>query len=245
MNTPSTRRSFLRNAVVGVAAAPLLVKAAMDQKIEPKKLYPYRGEEGDVINLYSLDGPPGQWGEAIKVPSNRMPCCGICLPSGARYMAHTYMGDWDGTFKLESGCTNPAWVLADLYERTGTELDWVVARKMSVSLYEPWVMSGISQLLKPQLDWQMLYDWGRFCDELVGPASQLVREREGNLIEILPQPVVWRELPWSVRFTVDVPCRIQEERDQLRNDLRMYCLSWQSQDSRYRTSWPGIPYPQA
>ena len=47
-----------------------------------------------------------------------------------------YHGEWDGTFKNERGCSNPAFIYADLVEQTGGEVNW-----------------------------QEVYQWGRYCDE--------------------------------------------------------------------------------
>ncbi len=128
----TTRRSFLRNALAAVCAAPLLVRAAFAAKPD---------------SIYGPTKVIGDWGRpvcepaAIKVPSNRVLVVDHdrVLRDGMGDWAYVprYVGDWDGTFKLEP-CTNPAYILADLLERDG---------------HEP--------------NWQELYRWGRFCDEPV------------------------------------------------------------------------------
>lgn len=136
--TTTNRRSFLRNALAAVCAAPLLVRAAFtarpaaplvrDDAIDPaltKRVW----ESSPFARELS--------GAAIKVPSNRHPCYDYVSTGGAQpFMIH-YEGNWDGTFKLEP-CDNAAYVLADLLERSGQEPNW-----------------------------QELYRWGRFCDEPV------------------------------------------------------------------------------
>lgn len=134
--TTTSRRSFLRNALAAVCAAPLLVRAAFAAK-EPQYILGIdRALSGvESLNQYAVTAV----GAAIKVPSNRRRSALYVGPSGqAVYNDICYDGDWDGTFKLEPGCSNPAYLLADLIEREGGRPHW------------------------PQIYW-----WGRHCDEPV------------------------------------------------------------------------------
>ncbi len=165
-------------------------------------------------------------GLAIKVPSNRWRTAIHTTPTRVfSHYAYHYDSDWDGTFKLECGCANPAYVLADLCNRARPEIsepDWVL--QDSVGL----------------LDWRMLYRWGCHCDELVATSGwEMVSARETR--RWVGNPKISRP---TVRCVVNAVCPTLEDERQLRETLRMHCLQWQSTDPRYRTSWPDIPYPK-
>lgn len=217
MTTPLNRRSFLARSLTALAAAPLLVKAALSQKPTLKSTEWTVDLHGQPpLHLFSMEVQ----GAAIKVPSNRHRCLRIRQADGSSPDRIRYLGEWDGTFKLERGCTNPAWILADLYERSGIEPDWVIKRHWDSWLYR----SGAQRLLRPVLNWQMLYHWGVWCDE---PVWHTIRGERSD---------------GAARFAVNVVCHTQKDIDSLRETLRMHCLNWQSTDPRYRTSWPGVVY---
>ncbi len=217
------RRTFL-HSLLGLAAVPVAFKALGSDKLAIKDDAP--------INLkpasFALDGV------AIKVPSNRMRHWASHLngaPERGVPDHHYYAGDWDGkTFKLERGCSNPAYILADLYSRTGETPNWVVARKLRPSLFGPMVLDGMNQLLKPELDWQMLADWGRHCDELTLDTAAYTAYMTSYALGASRRV--------GPRFTVNTICSTREEMVALREILRMHCLRWQSTDPRYRTSYP-------
>lgn len=230
--TMTTRRQFLCSSILGLAAAPLVAKALS----APTTSTGWVGDSGGV----GVAGPAYVLGLAIKVPSNRFVVERYRnlrpgqitlgrLPFVRDPDEVRYEGVWDGTFKLERGCSNPAYILADLYERTGAEPDWALAVRPSISPFAPMVMGGMYKLLKPRLDWEMLYAWGVWADELTEQWVQC----EGD----------FRPLGWATRFTVNTLCATHEDMVQLRETLRMHCLSWQATDERYRTSWPGIEHP--
>ena len=81
------------------------------------------------------------------------------------------------------------------------------------------------------LNWRMLYHWGQWCDELVSS----FRVRIVNGIN-----VCHGESEWAPRFAVNTVPHTHEDMVTLRETLRMHCLSWQSRDPRYRTSYPGV-----
>lgn len=222
MNT--TRRAFLARLA---AAAGLTALAA-------------RANAGHSLSYTTQKQAIDCTGVAIKVPSNRLVHYGCtydelmrkrALGEWVSPSAITYEGNWDGTFRLECGCTNPAYILADLYERMGAEPDWAIGEMW----YKPSRSGWVENVYR--LNWAILYDWGRFCDELVPVGLEY---RGGT--EPLHALTNRHSAP---RFTVETVCQTREDMDRLREELRMHCLSWQSQDPRYRTSYPGIPYPAA
>ncbi len=227
-----TRRSFLTRALLGAAAIPLASKLAAEPATQTTT-----GSLGDAMGGLGNAGQLYVQGLAIKVPSNRTvaPWYREGVPEGT--LTASYVGSWDGTFKLERGCSNPSYILADLYDRTGEEPDWVVAIKPSISPFAPMVMDGMHQLLKPRLDWALLYHWGQWCDQLATETQHVEMWNE----RVVGHRVMRRTL--GPRFTVNTVCATREDMVTLRESLRMHCLDWQSTDPRYRTSWPGIPYP--
>jgi hypothetical protein len=261
MNMPINRRSFLASLL----AAPAALWAATCGTSKPTpqaKTVAFDGKPLTPVHSAEIGHQlqSKEWmvqGLAIKVPSNRysyLPPSTVCTPENFEQQLaqaqHLYIGEWDGTFILEKGCTNPAYILADLYERTGAEPDWAVADRSVPASFAamPMVTGGVLQLLKPRLNWQMLYDWGRFCDELVTgwQIKEGSRLDDGLMIFQFTTPGCrdgWVEQV-APRFTVNTACYTQEDLEELRQNLRMHCLSWQSTDPRYRTSWPGIPYPE-
>lgn len=200
----STRRTFLATLLAAPVAALALTRTKAETPCYILGIDPAAPGETDH---YAEHWARVQ-GLSIKVPFNRI----ISL----NHFAPVYVGDWDGTFKLEAGCSNPAYILADLMERTAPDSrphlpDWVVDDEKGV------------------LNWPMLYNWGCWCDELVGASSQIP---EGDVLVS----------SYGTRFTTNTVCQTREDMERLRDDLRMRCLHWQSTDPRYRTSWPGIPY---
>lgn len=218
-SSPLSRRTFLARLMGAAAMAPLAVAAAkqtptFDESIRDMDVRISRTRAAADVLLQ---------GVAIKVPSNRSvaPWSRRGVPEGV--LTASYVGPWDGTFKLERGCTNPAYILADLYERTGKEPDWVTGlRGTQISADGTVTPAGF------YLNWQMLYDWGRFCDEATTDRRGHYRPR-------------FRLAATNLRGTY----KDADEMIALRERLRMHCLSWQSTDPRYRTSYPGIPYPHA
>ena len=212
MNT--TRRQFISTLIAAPAALVALSKAT-PKASEPEltvKTYPLNSRV-----RYAMQG----WG--VKVPSNRVlvedmeDICRNGYHPGIN-THHRYLGNWDGTFKVERGCTNPAHILANLIEQTDRlgGGDWVTNRRT-----HPW-----------QLDWQMLYDFGRWCDEL---------DTETVSIETWEWHVIQRKVKRDAmcpRMMVKIICQTPEHLELLREHLRMHCLRWQSTDPRYRTSYP-------
>lgn len=242
--TTVSRRRFLATLLAAPAAALALTKVAA------AKAPPTTVLQGPVDTHVSPVMPQRSWlvkGLAIKVPSNRYSVSLLASRDGPVISRqHDYIGDWNGTFKLEAGCSNPAYILADLYERTGAEPDWVVADKSVAASFAsgPMVMSGMWQLLGPRLNWQLLYDYGVWCDELVTGYQVTDGNRTTGITmtDVCP-PTVWWEPVTAPRLTVNTFVSTPEEMTTLRETLRMHCLSWQSTDPRYRTSYPGVGYP--
>jgi hypothetical protein len=199
--------------LVAAGLAPLAARAAKDPGyhvgIDPA------GPGSDATDHHAV------WvnGPAIKVPSNRVMWPHDDVFRREWVMVSRYIGDWDGTFKLARGCTNPAYILADLYDRAREgrlpEPDWVLQDSVGF------------------LDWQMLYDFGRWCDETVVGTGVVITN--GSAVHT-------RLNAFTPRLTVHAALVNEEQIDGLRETLRMHCLSWQSTDPRYRTSWPGISY---
>lgn len=234
MNPPTTRRTFLTK-LGALAVAPFatysLHKAATKQPItctptDDASLKAAHDSFADRVFQPNV-------GIDIKVPSNRFILWTPQYGGGADGH-HVYLGDWDGTFKLERGCTNPAYILADLSERCGINHDWVTHVK-EVAIDAGGVRWGTSPL-----NWQMLADWGKWCDELV-TSTGWIQDRPDHFTRFVGSPKVSQPSP---RCTVSAVCSTREEMEQLRQSLRMHCLSWQSTDPRYRTSWPGVAYPE-
>lgn len=226
--TPQSRRAFLGH-LAGLAAAPFAA-AGLARAATPAPA--------------SVVRKPVEWiipsdeevlGRAIKAPSNRIAYWAMHTngrPKDGVPDHYQYWGDWDGTFKLERDCTNPAYILADLYERTGEEPDWAVARHYSPGDYP----SATWQLLKPSLDWEMLYHWGMWCDEIVTDGWEVICPGS-----IPSGPHCRTGGDPCPRLVVYGLCANNKERERLWEMLRMHCLRWQSTDLRYRTSWPGVP----
>lgn len=206
------RRSFLAS-LTGLAAAPFALRASYTL---PTTVVPQAIPCGS-------SPPPVRAGErGIKVPSNRFHWFAPHDNGRPRHEPdhHTYEGDWDGTFKLERGCTNPAYVLADLIERTGS-MDWVTHRPDPHGIY------GYTPFA---LNWPMLYDWGRVCDELVDNPATLEFPNGST-------STMWR-MGFGPRWTVSNACLTSPDQDRLRETLRMHCLKWQATDPRYQRSFP-------
>ena len=209
----NTRRQFLTN-LLAAAGIPLVARAL--PKTQPPLMLP--------------DGGPRPYkGPAIKVPSNRQLVQIYTWPARPQndppsQMRVIYSGDWDGTFKLEEGCTNPAYILADLMEQRRAELALTSPEDADDSWYRPY--------------WPMLYDWGCHCDTL-SPHRRTVIYQDGSrsVLDSLtcPHP--------RARCEVNLVSYGEQDAVRLRETLRMCCLQWQSTDPRYRTSWPGVPYP--
>lgn len=231
MSTPTTRRAFLGH-IAALAAAPLALRAAAASN-PPAAGAP---EPTPFTVVPATDADLRAMGY-VKVPSNRV-AMGKWTPEAGIYRQwHEYHGDWDGTFRWERGCTNPAYVLADLYHRTGAEPDWVSSLRGVMIVGQEATPTGF------YLNWQTLYDWGRHCDEVVTASHDLPTSEwphhwvlfgRGARGEI-------RSDRTGPRFTVKLEPGTDLE--SARRVLRMYCLKWQSTDPRYRTSWPGVPYP--
>lgn len=170
---------------------------------------------------------------AVKVPSNRTHLAGFNA-DGTEWRDIVYLGPWDGTFRLEYSCTNPAYVLADLYGRTGAQVDWVVAPKTWHRMPTKEGPFGYG----PPLNWQMIYDYGRWCDEVVEAdgVGEMIRGEKGS--------ITWPTTAGSPRFTVSLRSTSPTALETSRQVLRMHCLHWQSTDPRYRTSYPGIAQPE-
>ncbi len=129
----TSRRSFLHSLAL-LAAAPLAARALVKA---PSDIAPSPGVVELASQAYLLHGV------GIKVPSNRLPTIvriDLYHPHRVGQEGHCYVGDWDGTFRTERGCSNPAWVWYHLLEK-----EWPGG----------------------PLSLQMLYDYGVWCDQLV------------------------------------------------------------------------------
>lgn len=228
MTTPTpSRRSFLRSLAL-LVTAPFAARALIKSSDYTLAIDPSLGPERPDQHAYAMRGV------GIKVPSNRWHAEPLYDDGERLVYRPIYVGDWDGTFHVERGCSNPAYILADLYERTGAAPDWVVWQKGQLP-------GGAGPFeARSRLHWRMLYDWGRDCDQLVTDETEdiqavhvshrcLSRSVSINLRD--PEP----------RFTVNAVVQTPEEMAFLRETLRMRCLQWQSRDPRYRTSYPGLP----
>ena len=121
MSNHTTRRQFLNRLLLAAGATPLAAHALTQPPAQldtPHKLKPgWTMEPRQDIDLTVR-------GVAVKVPSNRIwfEDRESIYRDGywpGRNAYHVYHRDWDGTFNMERDCTNPAYILADLYERTG------------------------------------------------------------------------------------------------------------------------------
>lgn len=132
--TPASRRAFLAK-LAALAAAPFVAKAVCQS--EPPS---FAGHQvaGKLVHIPTDYQPPVVQGLAIKVPSNRHLYWDYVSTGGAWPFMVTYHGEWNGAFKPERGCTNPAYILADLMEQSGQSPDWA-----------------------------SIYQWGVWCDEPV------------------------------------------------------------------------------
>lgn len=227
--TPTSRRTFLTRMLAAAGLAPLAAAAYSLSKPAQTQFIPCAQTEAYLKRVYAAKGA------AIKVPSNRLACWNRGLDQPP---IHDYVGDWNGTFRLEHGCTNPAYVLAHLYERTGAEPDWVVNDVGRVTTRQGEV---VSYSARPKstwgLDWTMLYHWGQACDEPSAVWKEVTQPDGRSTRHVM-------SVSQRPRFTVSAFCSTPEEMIALRETLRMHCLSWQSTDPRYRTSWPGVGYPE-
>lgn len=160
MNPPNTpapstsRRVFLKRLAL-VAAAPFAAKALARQEIAPlpaPEPLP-RNPAWIAHDLFEAQGL------AIKVPSNRHLYWDYVSTGGARPFMVTYHGEWNGTFKEERGCTNPAYILADLMEQSGQSPDW-----------------------------GSIYQWGVWCDETVISHERTAPFRADDPTPILMTP---------------------------------------------------------
>lgn len=141
MTTPITRSRFLAT-LAGLVAAPFVASralAAAKVALAPLDL--------TVITI-PLDSKIRYVKRPILVPSNRylVEDVEFTRENGfhpGRSISHHYYGHWDGTLKLEAGCTNPAYVLADLSSRDECGTQWGDAAHSA------------------------LYDWGFWCDQPV------------------------------------------------------------------------------
>jgi hypothetical protein len=200
----NTRRQFLTR-LLAAAGIPLIARALPQS--QPQSL------------LMLPDGGPRPYkGPAIKVPSNRYwvedreDICRNGYHPGTNAF-YRYFGDWDGTFKLERGCSNPAYILADLITRGAPAEDQHAL-----------------------VDWKAIYDYGRYCDELVPDWMVMYDEEDLRTEASVAQKQDTGCL--QPRFTVNTVCRTAGEADGLRDNLRMRFICWKATDPRYRRSFP-------
>src|SRR4051812_27961516 len=106
MTTPHSRRQFL-TTLAGLAVAPFVASRALAAaKTEPTL---------DITTIPLKSEVTYARSRSILVPSNRylVEDWDSIKREGyhpGRNVYHRYHGDWDGTLKLETGCTNPAYV---------------------------------------------------------------------------------------------------------------------------------------
>lgn len=223
-----TRRSFLTRLALLAAAPGAVIRALKAEPAQPVPgalvapslrwhyNQPLLSREANRAYIW-------QCVRAIKVPSNRFYTEDRDSIRREGYHPghnayHAYVGDWDGTFKVEP-CSNPAYVLADLIECDFTDI---------LGGSTNWVLSDHNG----DLNWRALYDYGVYCDELV---IDLETERLN---------VRWTggtpadNFYWTPRFTIDTMITTEAQRANLKNDLRMHFLCWRAEDERHRSSWP-------
>ncbi len=200
----TTRREFIRAALSGVTAfavAPLLASVSKAAAKPESPYWPftdYTYEEKPCEHVLGFDPNP-EWQSVEPEGVLGGEAWGAMkIPCNYDPNRKTYDGDWDyETFTYlctcfpQPPCSNPAFILAHLTEKQGGEVDW-----------------------------RVIYDWARFCDEMVS-------HEEG----------------WQNRFTEDWALQPAEKELRLRNHLRMCRICWEAESPKWRKSWPGIPYP--
>lgn len=242
MNT--TRRTFLTRLAAAAGVTALAARAGYDLPKPTASLATTCLPPGAILCGPSLPPPSRAYevqGVAVKVPSNRWLNAWL-EPDGREGREYVYLGPWDGTYKVEEGCTNPAYILAGLMERSDILYDWVTHLDDGPHDAQGYVILGT----KRSLNWQMLVDWGMHCDQQLSGVC-ICDPNSPGVKWISPAASLMGYKPYAQgpRMSVNTVCHTREEMDRLREDLRMHCLSWQSTDPRYRTSYPGIPYPIA
>lgn len=144
MSTPTSRRSFLATLLAAPVVLMALSRARAKGPFESAsdwKIPPLSHFAGDRHHA---------WPTVMMVPSNRFPNCILYLIDSKVPVGTLYVGPWDGKLKLECcGCTNPAYILADLCVRDRQNIE--------------------------SLDWKRLYAFGRWCDEPVEVGSEPAR----------------------------------------------------------------------
>jgi hypothetical protein len=216
MNTPITRKHFL-TTLAGLIAVPFVASRALGAAKAPKAPNTLLTSTPLRITILPVREYDENGNRLIKVPSNRYLVEdreSICRDGyhPGHNVYHAYHGDWDGTFKLEQGCTNPAWVLNDLVRGN----DGRIPEGVQPSEFNPFA----------------LYDWGVACDQ-PGDRHSTVITFDGTVAKT----------PYMPSLSVDSSLYTVGRETELRDRLRMFFLAWKSTDPRYRTSWPGIPYP--
>ncbi len=210
-----TRRQFI-TSLLGLATLPFAARAL------GKAAPPTITNASDAYLNWRASGMAG-----IKVPSNRYTVTHKVLDYAGREtitVRHAYYGDWDGTFKVEQGCSNPAYILASLLQ---PECDDYNRARVAVS--------SIATNAKT-LDWNAIYHWGQFCDEMVLDIEtcDLNLSKDGWYSTA-------SSATWAPRFEVNTIVKTAAEGAKLREELRMHFLSWREEDPRYRRSIP-VPY---
>ncbi len=144
MSNPTSRRHFLQS-LLAIPAVLAATKGLGATRVSPTI---YKG--GGITPTPPFSVMVG--GLSIKVPSNRRMFWAQYYANDPKYGVdhHYYQGEWDGSFKLESGCSNPSFILADLMIRDGENPDW-----------------------------KAHYDFGVWCDELTTSHIRWIDENGG------------------------------------------------------------------
>lgn len=152
--TPQSRRSFL-TTLAGLVLAPVIAARALAAAKAAPTL--------DITTIPLKSEVTYARSRSILVPSNRTPFQAYRNADGSITWGYLYKEGWDGTMKLDAGCTNPAWVLCDL------------------------------QGLNPTLAHVSVYHWAMACDELVlAPITPRDRSVDWHSPDGHGEPVSWR-----------------------------------------------------
>ncbi len=214
-----TRRQFL-TSLLGFATLPFVARALgkpsqpVAKPVDWAKLLKDAAPNQQTNRAYEVQGI------GVKVPSNRF--------RSPHFDWYDYVGKWDGTFKVEQGCANPAWIWLSLLESAYPGRPTRVAAE-------------VAQRETCEMDYQVLYRFGQWCDEIV---IDWETQRD-HIVEWDSSRGQGEPITWQPRYQVNTLIQTEAERAALKDGLRMRFLSWRASDPRYQRSFPGIPHPLA